>query len=1333
MMTHLSSATDSANRGSQLKETMKAFRVLLLAFGLLRVPLVCSGYQDYLTNEITGLRIQGNDTRKAVVLIHGWNPGNSPDKYEESDSLFYLKNILHLKLLASDWKLIAYHWEQEAATGGVWDDVQHLQFVTDNATHAAEHALLAGAHLCALLTNSAPDLRLVHLIAHSAGSWAAYEAAQELLQQNPYVVVQVTILDPYIPGAVTSHSQNVGMMSNARYFQGNDRLQRLENYFARDTLFNDDGVTFGFNPVYLDSPTLGTHSTFNWRSGVDINQQVDWGIFTATWHMWYDHHGGPTEFYADSVKASIPGQTVEPGLYGLLCPFDYSQIGWFRSLYEMVATLPRFNTHPQGASVSPSSPVTLTVTAIRTDQFAWFKDGQLLNGITGPSYSFSASTATAGKYVVRASNENGLMFSDSATVSLTTPTAPAITSVSPSTLPPSSSTQLINIYGSNFKAAGDPNASTLIFRDPANNLYVRTPIFVSASQLQYYITVQSAVGTWSVTVTNAGQAASNRRTFLVEAPPANTGSLTVNLSPPGAVSAGAQWRVDGGSYRNTSDTATGLTSGSHTVSFKSVSGYTTPTDKSVTIASGANTTDSGTYTITTPSTYTLTLNQGGVLGSIVNQPFGGGGGNTYNAGAVVQLTATAGFGYHFVSWGGDASGIANPTSITMNGNKTVSANFASGDPRLGTLVVTIQPTEAAAAGVTWGWNENDYHASGTSVTSDPGNFFMVLHLVNGWSGAGLFPVTITAGQTTNYVIAVSSTTGSTIGADPRFYSTLAGLAEDAGSTDGTNNAARFRNPWGAAVGDGGSVYVADYGNHTIRKITGSGVVSTIAGLAGNAGSANGTGSAARFSQPIGVAVDVGSNVYVSDYSNHTIRAITPAGVVSTLAGLAGSAGSANGTGGAARFRNPNGVAVDSGGNVLVADYGNHTIRKITPGGAVSTLAGLAGSSGTANGVGATARFFYPSGLAVDNGGNVFVADGLNHTIRKITPDGTVSTVAGFPGSGGAADGIQSAARFYYPNGVAVDGTGNVFVADGNRTLRKINQSGEVSTLAGLSGSSGSADGNGSTVRFRGTTGVALDSAGNVFVVDYGNHTIRTTRSVGKSEQIITFGLLPDKLVNVGPFGVTATASSGLPVALSIASGPATVNSNIVTLTGAGAVTVRASQSGNTNFNAAPDVERGFLVSKLSQFITFGALSRQVVGDAPFALSAISSSGLPVSFSVLSGPAVVNGNIVTMTGAGLVVLRAAQSGDGTYAPAPNVDQVLIVAPGNKVMTDFQRLANGIYTFRFYGEPGTNYLVQASTNLVNWVPLATNQVSGLGYMEFTDISNTNFPSRFYRVRQ
>jgi len=259
--------------------------------------------------------------------------------------------------------------------------------------------------------------------------------------------------------------------------------------------------------------------------------------------------------------------------------------------------------------------------------------------------------------------------------------------------------------------------------------------------------------------------------------------------------------------------------------------------------------------------------------------------------------------------------------------------------------------------------------------------------------------------------------------------------------------AAFSTPEGVAVDAAGNVYVADTINETIRQITPAGVVSTLAGLAGVGGSADGTGSAARFSGPFGVAADAAGNVYVADTFNQTIRKVTPAGVVTTLAGQAGSAGSTDGTGSAARFSTPRRVAADAVGNVYVAEL-NHVIRKITPAGVVSTLAGLAGAVGSADGTGSAARFADPQGVAVDAADNVYVADTANNTIRKITPAGVVTTLAGLAGTSGSTDGTGTAARFTSPRGVAVDAAGKVYVADRNNgAIRKITPAGVVTTVA----------------------------------------------------------------------------------------------------------------------------------------------------------------------------------------------------------------------------------------------------------------------------------------------
>ncbi len=198
-----------------------------------------------------------------------------------------------------------------------------------------------------------------------------------------------------------------------------------------------------------------------------------------------------------------------------------------------------------------------------------------------------------------------------------------------------------------------------------------------------------------------------------------------------------------------------------------------------------------------------------------------------------------------------------------------------------------------------------------------------------------------------------------------------------------------------------------------------------------------------------MAVDSAGNVYVADNYNHTIRKVTPDGVVTTLAGALGQAGTVDGTGCGARFSYPRGVAVDRAGNVYVADSYNHTIRKVTPAAVVTTLAGAARQPGAVDGAGAAARFNNPINLAVDGVGNVYVADNWNHTIRKVTPAGVVTTLAGAAGQPGAADGTGAAARFRSPNGVGVDGSGNVYVADrGNSAIRKITLAGDVTTVIG---------------------------------------------------------------------------------------------------------------------------------------------------------------------------------------------------------------------------------------------------------------------------------------------
>ncbi len=333
-----------------------------------------------------------------------------------------------------------------------------------------------------------------------------------------------------------------------------------------------------------------------------------------------------------------------------------------------------------------------------------------------------------------------------------------------------------------------------------------------------------------------------------------------------------------------------------------------------------------------------------------------------------------------------------------------------------------------------------------------------------------------------------------INADARLsVSTLAGTLGTPGAANGTGTAATFTAPEGITIASDGNRYVADTGNHIIRKIASGGDVATLAGGAGTSGSTDATGTAARFNAPAGI-VFANGNLYVADTGNQTIRKVTTAGVVTTFAGTAGASGSANATGTAARFNAPRGLAADSAGNLYVADTGNHTIRKITTAGVVTTLAGTAGSSGTANGTGAAARFNAPRGVAVDASGNVFVADTGNHCIRKITSAGVVTTFAGSAGTSGSTNGTTTAARFNSPSGIAVDSSGIVHVADtGNQTIRRITAAGSVSTVAGTAGSTGTAGGDGTAARFNTPSAVAVQADGyNLYVADTANHGIRRT-------------------------------------------------------------------------------------------------------------------------------------------------------------------------------------------------------------------------------------------------
>ncbi|WP_448701999.1 IPT/TIG domain-containing protein [Mucilaginibacter sp. AW1-3] len=336
--------------------------------------------------------------------------------------------------------------------------------------------------------------------------------------------------------------------------------------------------------------------------------------------------------------------------------------------------------------------------------------------------------------------------------------------------------------------------------------------------------------------------------------------------------------------------------------------------------------------------------------------------------------------------------------------------------------------------------------------------------VNVPPGAGSGKISIVAGGKR-----ISSAT------DFQYVYTVSTLAGDGnfGFNEGPGAGAEFMSPLGLAIDGAGTLYISDTYNQRIRKITTPDQVGTIAGN-DTIGYTNSTGIRAKFHDPHGLTLDVLGNIYVADYRNHVIRKVTPGGVVSTVAG-SGIPGLANGTGTAAQFNSPQDVAIDANGNLFVTDAGNNCIRKITPAGVVSTFA---------------AALTAPKGITIDAAANLYITDG--QVIRKITAAGVMSTLAGST-LFGLKDGIGADARFFDPQGIAIDASGNLFVADRwNNAIRRVTAAGVVSTIAGniLPDAPDFKEGPGPDARFDWPHSIAVDAAGTIYVGDIFNSRIR---------------------------------------------------------------------------------------------------------------------------------------------------------------------------------------------------------------------------------------------------
>ena len=458
------------------------------------------------------------------------------------------------------------------------------------------------------------------------------------------------------------------------------------------------------------------------------------------------------------------------------------------------------------------------------------------------------------------------------------------------------------------------------------------------------------------------------------------------------------------------------------------------------------------------------------------------------------------------------------------------ADFQAGPAsQTGNLQIYLTPRNAVTTGVQWQVDDGSWHDSGDIVSGLLScNHTVAFKTVSGWITPNQESVAVNAGQTT---------TGLGRYFTAPMVSTLAGSCSDWGSADGTGSAARFCYPCGVAVDGTGNVYVADSSNHTIRKITSGGVVTTFAGSTGVSGTTDGTGSAALFYYPFGVAVDGTGNVYVADTDNHTIRKVTHAGVVSTFAGSPGASGTTDGAGGTAQFNHPFGVAVDGTDNVYVADTENHTIRRITSTGVVTTFAGGPGMSGGADGNGSVARFNNQPGIAVDGSANLYVADEYNHTIRMVVPVAESTPVVTTGSANFVTDASATLTGSVNPSGVSTTalfeyGLTNSYGATATVTLSPSGGSTAQNVSAAISGLLA-----GMTYHYRidatNASGMAMGSDATFNTVGLPIVTADTAGSVTSTSATLTGTVNPSGSATIAQFEYGFTAAYGNTVSVTL--------------------------------------------------------------------------------------------------------------------------------------------------------------------------------------------------------
>lgn len=898
------------------------------------------------------------------------------------------------------------------------------------------------------------------------------------------------------------------------------------NLSGSSSLVFDPGAIIDFTPassseaIHFTTPGAWLSGAGNATLRLRLADGFDYG---ATYTL-FDNVTTP-----DFTLAGIEGHDTNS--YAAQLAFNAEHNCYQLSFTSANPQPPTITTQPESQTAMTGGTVSFTVVASGTPAptYQWSKNAIPIEGATAATLTLANLTiADAGSYTVVVTNSHGTVTSSTATLNIIEVVAPAITSAPASRTvnAGTSTTFTVEAVGTEpFTYQWKKDGAVI---EGAHTATLTLSNVQKAGEGSYTVSVANTAGTANSEAIPAILTVTDVPPTLTTQPASQSvfegATVTFTVSARGTELLSYQWSKDGAS----------LVDGGR------IAGASSAT---LTISSAQIDVDAGSYRVVvsnpvgneTSAAATLTVNAVPLppvapaplaATKITNTGFTANWSSVSNATAYqLDLSTNSAFssfvsGYEnldvgaALSWG--VTGLNESTTYfyRVRATNSVGTSASSSTMTVVTVETPVPPAITSAAGAVFtvgapgsfivtatGTPTPTFSASGLPDWATLANDTGLLSGTAPDSAAGAqIAVTITAqnGTTPDATQAFTLTVQARpVIAAPLLVSTLAGEAGAPGATDAAGAAARFNQLTAVAMDGAGNAYVADTDNHTIRKVTPAGMVTTLAGNPGISGHDDGTGTSATFNFPSAVAIDTAGNVYVADTMNHTIRMVSPAGEVSTFAGLAENSGSANGTAADARFFGPQGVALNSAGTLLyIADTNNHAIRQIALStGTVTTLAGLAGHSGSADGTGTAARFNAPVGVTVDKNGKLYVADTESNAIRAVTSAGAVTTLAGQSGSGGAADGTGSAARFNQPSAVAVDAFLNVYVLDtDNHTVRKITSTGVVTTLAGLAGTTGSDDGLGNVARFNHPEGLAIDAGGALYIADTGNHTLRQARS-----------------------------------------------------------------------------------------------------------------------------------------------------------------------------------------------------------------------------------------------